>query len=62
MKWLAMLLIPLTLAACEVGRIRLPMTLGPNDASRASCARSADTPVYGDCKAPAALSNSHQTQ
>ena len=40
MKWLLLLPIPLALAACEVGHIKLPMapmTLGPADVPRTSC-------------------------
>jgi hypothetical protein len=47
-KWLAMLLTPLALAACEVGHIKLPMTLGPSNGPQATCLHSADAP--GDCR------------
>jgi hypothetical protein len=54
MRLLALLLLPLALGACEVGRIKLPMTVGPSDTSLQSCARAADGTVPADCKAPAA--------
>jgi hypothetical protein len=59
MRWFVMLLMPLALAGCAVGHIALPMTLGPSDAAPASCLSHADTP--GDCKAPAALSGTRET-
>ncbi len=51
MKWLLLLPIPLALAACEVGHINLPMapmTLGPADAPRTSCAGANET-ATGAC-------------
>ena len=36
-KIFLVLLLPLALAGCAVGHITLPMTLGPADASKASC-------------------------
>jgi hypothetical protein len=52
MKWLLLLPIPLALAACEVGHIKLPMapmTLGPADAPRTSCAGANETAAGDAC-------------
>jgi hypothetical protein len=53
MRWLAILMLPFALGACEVGRIKLPMTVGPSDMSLQSCERSADGTVPAGCEAPA---------
>ena len=53
MKWLLLLPIPLALAACEVGHIKMPMapmTLGPADAPGISCAGANETAAGGACR------------
>lgn len=45
-KWLLLLPVPLALAACEVGHIKMPMapmTLGPSETSSAACAAAGNT-------------------
>jgi hypothetical protein len=54
-----LVLLSLALAGCEVGHLKLPMTLGPSDAAPASCL--GDTAAHGDCKAPAAHSGTQDT-
>jgi hypothetical protein len=56
MKWLLLLPIPLALAACEVGHIKMPMapmTLGPADGQQASCGE-ANATAAGACETRAA--------
>ena len=62
MRWLIMLLMPLALAGCAVGTLKLPMALGPSDTAPASCHRPGDTPTYGDCNSPTALSSTQETK
>jgi hypothetical protein len=53
MKWLLLLSIPLALAACAVGHINLPMgpmTLGPADAPRKSCAGANENAATDACR------------
>jgi hypothetical protein len=53
MKWLLLLPIPLALAACEVGHIKMPMapmTLAPADAQQASCVDTSATAAGGACQ------------
>jgi hypothetical protein len=57
-RWLVMLLVPLALAGCEVGHLKLPMTLGPSGTAPASCL--SDTTAHGDCKSSAALSGTKE--
>ena len=52
-KWLLMLPVPLALAACEVGHVKLPMapmTLGPADAPRTSCAGANENAAGDACR------------
>jgi hypothetical protein len=49
-KGLLILLLPIALAGCAVGHIKLPMTIGPSDTPKASCLTYADAPAFGDCK------------
>jgi hypothetical protein len=51
LKLFVILLLPIALAACEVGHVKVPMTLGPSDTAQAACLTYGDTPAYG-CKAP----------
>lgn len=56
MKWLLLLPIPLALAACEVGHIKMPMapmTLAPADGQQASCGE-ANATAAGACETRAA--------
>ena len=51
------LLLPLGLAGCVTGQDpALPMTLGPSDTAAASCLTYGDTPTFGDCQGPEAIS------
>jgi len=57
-KWLAILVLPVALAGCVTEqKTALPMALGPSDTAGAACLGYGDTPTYGDCKSPAALSS-----
>jgi hypothetical protein len=62
MRWLIMLLIPLALAGCAVGTLKLPMMLGPSNTAPASCHHSGDTATYGDCNSPTALSSTQEAK
>jgi hypothetical protein len=55
-KALIILLLPVALAGCSVGRATLPMTLGPSDLPKVSCLTYADAPAFGDCQGPDAIS------
>ncbi len=55
-----MLLVPLALAGCEVGHLKLPMTLGPSGAAPASCLGDGNMTAHGDCNAPAARSSTRE--
>jgi hypothetical protein len=55
-KALILLLLPVALAGCSVGRVTLPMTLGPSDVPKASCLTYADAPAFGDCQGPDTIS------
>jgi hypothetical protein len=57
------LLLPLALAGCVTEQnAALPMALAPADTAPASCLGYGDTPTYGDCKSPAALSSGQETK
>jgi hypothetical protein len=60
MKWLLILVLPLLLAGCVTEQKQaLPMALGPADnaqANEASCLRYGDSPTFGNCGAPASVS------
>ena len=64
MRWLVILLLPLALAGCVTEQnSALPMALAPADtAASASCLGYGNTPTYGDCKSPAALSSAQETK
>jgi len=51
----------LALAACEVGRLKMPMTLGPSD-NPPPCVTYSGAPAYGDCKASGSVSVPRQPQ
>jgi hypothetical protein len=53
------LLLPIALAGCAVGHLKLPMTLGPSDPPNASCLGYADAP---DCGASSDVSIPRQTK
>jgi hypothetical protein len=62
-KRLAILVLPLALAGCVTEQNgALPMALGPSDTVSAFCLGFGNTPTYGDCKAPAALSSDQGTK
>ena len=62
-KWLLILVLPLGLAGCVTEQnSALPMALGPSDTAKATCLTYGDTPAYGDCKSPAALSSTQETK
>jgi len=62
-KWLLILVLPLALAGCVTEQnSALPMALGPSDTAPASCLTYGDTPTFGDCQAPAALSSTQDTK
>lgn len=48
-RYALLLLLPLTLSACSVGTVKLPMTLGPSDAAKQACLTYGDAPAYGEC-------------
>jgi len=48
-KRLLILLLPLAFIGCSVGRVKLPMTLGPSNSAPASCLTYNGAPSYGDC-------------
>jgi len=61
-KRLVILLLPVVFAGCSVGHLK-PMTLGPSGSSEpTSCLTYSNTPSYGDCKAPDAVSVPQRTQ
>ena len=60
-KILLILLLPIALAGCAVGHLNLqPMTLGPSDTPKSSCLTYADSPAFGDCQGPDAVSISQE--
>jgi len=60
-KWLVILLLPLALAGCVTEQnAALPMALAPSDTAPASCLTYGDTPAYGDCQGPGAVSISQE--
>jgi hypothetical protein len=62
-KALLILLLPVALAGCVTEQnSALPMALAPSDTAEASCLGYGDTPTFGDCKAPAALSSTQETE
>ncbi len=61
-KWLLILVLPVTLAGCVTEqKSALPMALGPSDTAPASCLTYGNTPAYGDCQGPGAVSISQET-
>ncbi len=56
-----LVLASLALAACEVGHLKMPMTLGPSDGPP-PCLTYSDTPAYGDCKGNGSVSVPRQPQ
>ena len=63
MRWPVILLLPLALAGCVTEQnSALPMALAPADTAPASCLGYGNTPTYGDCKSPAALSRAQETK
>jgi hypothetical protein len=48
LKLIGILLVPIALAACEVGHFKVPMTLGPSGSAPASCA--GNGAHSGDCR------------
>ena len=61
-KGLLILLLPIALAGCAVGHLKLPMTLGPSDTPKASCLTYADAPAFGDCKGRSEVSIPQETK
>jgi hypothetical protein len=62
-KRLAIFVLPLALAGCVTEqKAALPMALAPSDTASASCLGYGNTPTYGDCKSPAALSSDQNTK
>ena len=62
-KWLLILVLPLALAGCVTEQnSALPMALAPSDTAPTSCLTYGNTPAFGDCKAPAALSSTQETK
>ena len=61
-KGFLLLLLPLALAGCAVGHVKLPMTLGPGDPPKASCLTDADARALGDCKGPGEVSIPRETK
>ena len=62
-KWLLILLLPVALTGCVTEQnSALPMALGPSDTAKATCLGYGDTPTFGDCQAPAALSSTQETK
>jgi hypothetical protein len=56
-KWLLILVLPVALAGCVTGQdSALPMALGPSDTAQAACLTYGDTPAFGDCQGPDAVS------
>ena len=56
-----LVLASLALAGCEVGRLKMPMTLGPSDSPQ-PCLTYTDTPAYGDCKGNGGVAVPRQPQ
>ncbi len=55
-KWLLLLPVPLALAACEVGQIKMPMapmTLGPSETTHAACAGADEATANAACRTQA---------
>ena len=61
-KGLLILLLPIALAGCAVGHVKLPMTLGPSDNPKASCLTYANAPAFGDCKGRSEVSIPQETK
>jgi hypothetical protein len=55
-KRLLILLLPLAFIGCSVGRVKLPMTLGPSNPAPSSCLTYSGSPSYGDCKGASTIS------
>jgi hypothetical protein len=55
-KRLLTLLLLLAFTGCSVGRVKLPMTVGPSDPAPPSCLTYSGTPSYGDCKGASTVS------
>jgi hypothetical protein len=50
------LLLPLALAGCVTEqKSALPMALAPSDTAQATCLTYGDTPAFGDCQGPQAI-------
>jgi hypothetical protein len=54
LKYLAFVLLPVALAGCSLGTVKLPtmspMTLGPSDTAHTACLTYDGAPAYGDCQ------------
>ena len=61
LKGLLIVLLPMALAGCAVGHLKLPMTLGSSDTAKASCPTYADAPAF-DCKGSGEVSIPHETK
>ncbi len=65
MKYLAYILLPVALAGCSLGTVKLPtmapMALGPSDTAKAACLTYDGAPAYGDCQDGDAVSISPET-
>ena len=63
MKWLVILVLPVALAGCVTEKSSaLPMALAPGDTAPAACLSYGDTPAYGDCQGPGAVSISQEAK
>jgi hypothetical protein len=60
LKRLAFILLPIALAGCSVGTVKLPtmapMALGPSDTANTACLTYDGAPTYGDCQGGNAVS------
>ena len=57
-----LILLPIALAGCAVGHVKLPMTLGPSDTPKVSCLTYTNPPAFGDCKGPGKVSIPQETK
>lgn len=58
-KWLAFVLLPVALAGCSLGTVKLPMApmaLGPGDTANTTCLTYDGAPAYGDCESAESVS------
>ena len=60
-KRLLILLLPIALAGCAVGHVKLPMSLRPSDIPKASCLTYDDAPAFGNCKGSGKVSIAQRT-